>query len=64
MKVIKRGEKKPVVFTATCKACGSEIEAKESELNVRWCPRERFSFAHERCPVCECGIIFYKQPTN
>lgn len=61
MKVIKPGKKEPIKYEATCRSCGAVIEATESELNIRICPREQYSFAHERCLECESPVVFYKK---
>ena len=54
------GEKKIIKYRATCKDCGSVIEAEEGELTIQQCPRESYSFSHARCLVCKGSIVFYK----
>lgn len=61
MKVIKPGRKEPEKYESTCINCGAVIEAEKQELNIQHCPRENYSFAHERCPECESKIVFYKK---
>jgi hypothetical protein len=61
MKVIKLGKKDPVKYEATCISCGAVIEATKDELNIKYCTKEQYSFAHERCLECESPVVFYKK---
>lgn len=69
MKITKRGTPKTeLVWKGSCRQCGSEAEAKESELTeVTWDQREGNSFSWEKCPVCNAGpyggMLFYS-PRN
>lgn len=69
MDITKRGvppsERK---WSGVCRACGSEAEARESELkNITHDWRDGGSFAWMKCPVCDAGekdsgyggMIFY-----
>lgn len=69
MKVTKRGklptERK---WKGTCRACGSEATAVESEMHhITHDQREGTSFSWEACPVCKAGgqsgyggMLFYQ----
>lgn len=52
------------LWKGSCRQCGSEAEAKESELtDITYDQREGESFSWEKCPVCGNGpyggMLFY-----
>lgn len=57
MKIIKTGNPpQHRKWWGTCRSCGAEAEAIESELtNITHDQRERTSFSWERCPECGAG---------
>ncbi|WP_428614322.1 hypothetical protein [Pseudoalteromonas sp.] len=61
MKLINPGKLEPVKYQATCRNCGAVIEATKDELNIQYCSKEMFSFAHEHCIQCESKVVFYKK---
>jgi hypothetical protein len=51
-------------WTGSCRACGSEAEAEQSEMTaITHDQREGGSFSWEKCPVCKAGpyggMLFY-----
>lgn len=63
MEIIKRGtDPRESIWVGNCGNCGSIMEAQQSELKIDSCPREHYKFAHDQCPVCDNGIIFYPRP--
>jgi len=61
VRIIKPGKVEPIKYQATCLNCGAIIEATKDELNIKFCPRGQYSFAHERCLECESSVVFYKK---
>lgn len=60
MKITKRGTPAAdKIWDGECRSCGSEAEAKQSELkNITHNPREG-SHSWEVCPVCGNAMLFY-----